>query len=124
MAVKIKMVRLIRGVIILLACLPLVADVGISYGAEKIDLEVPLEQKVNIDWRRFAGTTINILCERSTINESVRRIKPRFEKLTGIKVNMVMLPEVELLDKITKRPLRRPCLSGGSPRRSHRPFDR
>lgn len=101
MAVKIKVVRLIRGVIILLACLPLAADVGVSYGAERIDLEAPLEQKVNIDWRRFAGTTINILCERSTINESVRRIKPRFEKLTGIKVNMVMLPEVELLDKTT-----------------------
>jgi len=74
--------------------------VPISTCFAQVDIETPITEKVTIDWQQFAGTTINLICERSPGNEGARMMIPEFEKLTGINVNLIMLPERALFDKM------------------------
>ncbi len=66
----------------------------------QVDIETAIEEKTTIDWQQFAGTTLNLICERSPGNEAARTRIPEFEKLTGMNVNLVMLPERALFDKM------------------------
>lgn len=49
--------------------------------------------------RRFAGTTLNIAVQPDVFAGPIRRLLPRFEEETGIKVNMQTIPYASLREK-------------------------
>lgn len=51
------------------------------------------------DWKKFEGTTLNILMCKHPYSEGVISRIPEFEKLTGITVNSEVLSEDEFFDK-------------------------
>lgn len=61
----------------------------------------PLDPKsANIDWQQFSGETISVLFSVHPWQEAVEPYIPEFEELTGIKVDLVKLPEAEFLTKV------------------------
>lgn len=51
------------------------------------------------NWKKFEGTTLNILMCKHPYSEGVISRIPEFEKLTGITVNSEVLSEDEFFDK-------------------------
>ncbi len=61
---------------------------------------IPAASAAKINWRQFQGQTVNVLFSNHPWQESVEPFIPEFEKLTGMKVRLVKLPEAEYLTKI------------------------
>jgi multiple sugar transport system substrate-binding protein len=53
------------------------------------------------NWRRFAGEGIFVLSVKNPWSESMPAMLPEFEKLTGIKVDFMELPEIQARQKLT-----------------------
>ena len=53
------------------------------------------------NWRRFAGQSIFVQSPKLPWSETIPQILPEFEKLTGIKVEFVDLPEIQARQKLT-----------------------
>jgi multiple sugar transport system substrate-binding protein len=49
----------------------------------------------NIDWKQFAGTTLNVLATSMPVAETYKSHVAEFEELTGIKVNFELLNDVD-----------------------------
>ena len=55
----------------------------------------------SVDWKRFAGTTIEVNLTKSPRSEWILKNLPEFEALTGIKVNAEATPEQQQRQKTT-----------------------
>ncbi|MDR3435763.1 sugar ABC transporter substrate-binding protein [Telmatospirillum sp.] len=53
----------------------------------------------DVNWRKFAGTTIEVNLITSPRGETLQRHQKEFEELTGIKVNSEMMPEQQQRQK-------------------------
>jgi len=53
-----------------------------------------------VDWKQFNGQNINVLLSRHPWQEAIEPLIPDFESLTGIKVNLRILPEQQFLTKV------------------------
>lgn len=62
--------------------------------------EVPAEYQCSINWEQFQGETLDVLFCIHPWQESIEPLIPEFEKLTGIKVRLAKLPELEYLTKV------------------------
>jgi len=56
--------------------------------------------KATINWKQFAGTTLNVMMVPHPYTEAFTSALPEFEALTGIKVNVTALPYGQAVDKI------------------------
>ncbi len=54
-----------------------------------------------VDWKRFAGTTLEVNLVKSPRSEILLKYLPEFEELTGIKVNAEATPEQQQRQKTT-----------------------
>src|SRR6478735_6527790 len=54
-----------------------------------------------VDWKRFAGTTLEVNLVKSPRSETLIKYLPEFEELTGIKVNAEATPEQQQRQKTT-----------------------
>jgi multiple sugar transport system substrate-binding protein len=61
---------------------------------------IPAAAKAGINWQQFKGRTISVLFSNHPWQEAVEPLIPEFEKLTGMKVKLVKLPEAEYLTKV------------------------
>ena len=52
------------------------------------------------DWRRFAGTTLNVMMPKSTRSDLAQGAEKEFEALTGIKVSSEAIPEQQQRQKV------------------------
>ena len=52
-----------------------------------------------VDWKKFAGTTIEVNLTKNPRGELLRKYQPEFEALTGIKVNSEATPEQQQRQK-------------------------
>jgi len=52
-------------------------------------------------WQRFKGSKIYVLFTKHPWNDTIERLLPEFEKLTGIKVEYTDLPEIQARQKAT-----------------------
>ena len=57
-------------------------------------------EKADIDWISHKGETLTIGLNKHPFTESLRPLIPDFEKLTGINVAYVILPEQEFFEKL------------------------
>jgi multiple sugar transport system substrate-binding protein len=57
-------------------------------------------QQKRFDWQRFKGSSINVLILKSIASDLLEKNLPEFETLTGIKVNLQVLPEQQARQKI------------------------
>jgi multiple sugar transport system substrate-binding protein len=55
----------------------------------------------SFNWQRFRGSKIYVLFTKHPWNDTVQRMLPEFEKLTGIKVDFTDLPEIQARQKAT-----------------------
>jgi multiple sugar transport system substrate-binding protein len=55
--------------------------------------------KAEVNWRRFAGTTLEVNLITSPRGETLQRYQSEFEQLTGIKVNSELTPEQQQRQK-------------------------
>jgi multiple sugar transport system substrate-binding protein len=55
----------------------------------------------SFNWQRFKGTKIYVLFTKHPWNDTIQRLVPEFEKLTGIKVELSDLPEIQARQKAT-----------------------
>ena len=55
--------------------------------------------RADVNWRKFAGTTIEVNLITSPRGETLQRYQKEFEDLTGIKVNSEMMPEQQQRQK-------------------------
>ncbi len=62
--------------------------------------EIPGPEEAKINWKQFEGETISVLFSVHPWQEAVEPYIPEFEKLTGMKVKLVKLPEAEYLTKV------------------------
>jgi multiple sugar transport system substrate-binding protein len=56
--------------------------------------------KAKINWRRYEGTAINVLLSGHPIQGTIIGLLPEFKKLTGITVNVDVLPEEDFFQKL------------------------
>ncbi len=61
---------------------------------------VPAAAQAGIDWQQFKGRTVSVLFCNHPWQEGIEPLIPEFEKLTGMKVKLVKLPEAEYLTKV------------------------
>jgi multiple sugar transport system substrate-binding protein len=54
------------------------------------------------NWQRFKGSKIYVLFTKHPWNDTVQRLLPEFETLTGIKVDFSDLPEIQARQKDRK----------------------
>ena len=52
------------------------------------------------DWQRYAGTELRYVGETQPLSDHVLSILPKFEEMTGIKVNTEILPWAQMVQKI------------------------
>jgi multiple sugar transport system substrate-binding protein len=88
-------------ILLLVLCLPVFG----SPSAEKtiavvLPNGIPAASDAKINWQQFKGQTLNVLFSNHPWQESVEPFIPDFEKLTGMKVKLVKLPEAEYLTKV------------------------
>lgn len=55
----------------------------------------------SFEWQRFKGSTLNLLLTKHPYVDKVMENIANFEKLTGIKVNAEVLPEIQARQKLT-----------------------
>ncbi|MGA2548042.1 MAG: sugar ABC transporter substrate-binding protein [Rectinemataceae bacterium] len=61
---------------------------------------IPAASQAKINWQQFKGQTVNVLFSNHPWQEAVEPFIPEFEKLTGMKVRLVKLPEAEFHTKV------------------------
>jgi ABC-type glycerol-3-phosphate transport system substrate-binding protein len=61
---------------------------------------IPAASKADINWQQFKGKTVSVLFSNHPWQEGIEPLIPEFEKLTGLKVKLVKLPEAEYLTKV------------------------
>lgn len=76
-------------------------------GAQGLDMSV--FEKSSVNWKQFEGTTLNLLLCKHPMQATFEKLVGDFEKLTGIKVNILALPEQQFFEKQTM------VLTGSSP---------
>ncbi len=84
---------------VMLGGLIIVGLLGGSYALGQEKWKLPPE-KANIDWTSHKGETLTIGLNKHPFTESLRPLIPDFEKLTGINVAYVILPEQEFFEKL------------------------
>ncbi|MCQ4161559.1 extracellular solute-binding protein [Roseomonas sp. GC11] len=83
--------------------------VALGGSALGLPLGLPAAQAQGSNWRKYAGTTIEVNLIKSPRGETLQRHHREFEALTGIKVNAEMTPEQQQRQKTTIE------LASGSP---------
>ena len=53
------------------------------------------------NWQRFKGSKLYVLFSKNTWAEAMEKMVPDFEKLTGIQVEVSVLPEIQARQKAT-----------------------
>ena len=94
----VRRVWLILAAVLLMA--PLAFSAGTQEPAARPAAAVPAEYQCGIDWRAYAGQELNVLFSRHPWQESIVPMIPEFEALTGIKVNLNVIPHDELIVKV------------------------
>jgi multiple sugar transport system substrate-binding protein len=90
---------LVIGIVVLGLC--------VCAGAQGLD--VSAFEKSSVNWKQFEGTTLNLLLCKHPMQATFEKLVGDFEKLTGIKVNILALPEQQFFEKQTM------VLTGSSP---------
>ena len=78
----------------LTACVP-AAPAGAPAAADEAAAE-----PMGFDWQRYAGTELRYVGETQPLSDHVLSILPKFEEMTGIKVNTEILPWAQMVQKI------------------------
>ena len=56
-------------------------------------------EMATFDWQRYAGTELRYVGETQPLSDHVLSILPKFEEMTGIKVNTEILPWAQMVQK-------------------------
>lgn len=83
---------MLKRIIVLMMVLLLAANVFASGRAEQAEAE-SLADITEFDWRRYEGTSIDVLMISSTHTNYIEPLVPEFEELTGINVNLQNVAE-------------------------------
>lgn len=60
----------------------------------------PVFAQQGFDWRRFDGQTVNVALAKQPWSDFITPLIPEFERLTGIKVRLEVLPEDQNRQKL------------------------
>lgn len=74
---------------------------GKSTEPAKTPTPTPAAGDAKFDWQRYKGQTINVLLMKNPWSDLLEKKAPEFEKLTGIKVNIESIPEIQARQKMT-----------------------
>lgn len=86
-----------------------VVVLGLCVLANAQGLDMSVFEKSSVNWKQFEGTTLNLLLCKHPMQATFEKLVGDFEKLTGIKVNILALPEQQFFEKQTM------VLTGSSP---------
>ena len=79
----------------LLLAAPFVAGRALRAAAADQDEALQYYHQAKIDWRQADGTSLTIGLNKHPFTESLLPLIPEFQRLTGIKVDYLILPEAE-----------------------------
>lgn len=95
--------------VILIAWVVVVLFLVNGFAFAQSSLDASVFEKSSINWRQFEGETINLLLCKHPMQATFEKLVGDFEKLTGINVEMLVLPEQQFFEKQTI------VLTGSSP---------